>query len=181
MKGQILRTRIVAVLFILALLSLKGSAQHSTSSFPLDTLIQAAREIIRATPFCALATIDSTGQPQARTMNPFPLKDEWIIWFATNRNSRKVTEIRKNPKVCVYFADHNNAKGYISITGNAEVIDDKELLIRMKRDYWEGIPGWQDVFVLIRITPVTMDVINYSRGIGGDPKTNRAPAVVFQY
>ncbi len=34
-------------------------------------------------------TVDSTGQPQIRTMYPFPLKIEFITWFATSRTSRK--------------------------------------------------------------------------------------------
>ena len=48
-----------------------------------------------------------------------------------------MSEIRNNPKVCVYYADHVSAKGYVSITGTATVIDDKDLLMKMKRDYWE--------------------------------------------
>ena len=144
-----------------------------------DTMIIAAREIIKETNFCALVTVDSTGQPQVRTMNPFPLKDELVIWFATSRTSRKVKEIRNNPKVCVYYADHVNAKGYVSITGTAEVIDDKELLLKMKRQYWEGIPNWQEFFVLIKIVPKTLEVINYNHGVNGDPVTFRAPVIVF--
>lgn len=57
-----------------------------------------------------------------------------------SRTSRKVRELKANPKVCVYYADHVNAKGYVSITGTAKGIDDKELLLKMKRDYWSGIP-----------------------------------------
>ena len=43
-----------------------------------DTLLVAAREIISATTYCGLVTIDSTGQPHVRTMNPFPVNDELI-------------------------------------------------------------------------------------------------------
>lgn len=164
---------------LLTLLSLTGSSQNIPSSIPRDTILQAAFEIIKSTPFCALVTIDSTGQPQVRTMNPFPMGDEISIWFATSRTSRKVTEIKRNPKVSVYFADHIQAKGYVNITGTAEILDDKELLVKMKRSYWENIPDWQNVFVLIRITPKTLDVINYNRGITGDPGTNRAATLVF--
>ncbi len=144
-----------------------------------DTLLLAAHEIINETTYCGLVTIDSTGQPQVRTMNPFPANDKLITWFATSRNSRKVREIRNNPKVSVYFADHVNAKGYVNITGRAEVIDDKELLVSMKRDYWQGIPNWQDIFVLIKIVPVTIEVINYKHGLNNDPKTFKAPAVTL--
>jgi general stress protein 26 len=167
------------LLTILTLLSLNAYTQTEPSAIPRDTLMQAAMEIMKATPFCALVTIDSTGQPQVRTMNPFPLKKDMVIWFATSRNSRKVSDIRKNPKVSVYFADHTAAKGYVNINGTAIIIDDKELLVKMKREYWESIPNWQDRFVLVKITPKTLDVTNYARGISGDPVTSKAPTVVF--
>lgn len=149
-------------------------AQNSVSR---DTIMLAAREIIKETTYCALITIDSTAQPQIRTMNPFPPSDEPITWFATSRTSRKVREIKNNPKVCVYYADHINAKGYVSITGTATVIDDRELLLKMKREYWNGIPGWQEKFVLIKIIPSTLEVINYKHGLTNDPNTFRAPSI----
>lgn len=142
-----------------------------------DTILVAAREIINETSYCALVTIDSAGQPQIRTMNPFPMKDYIEIWFATSRSSRKAAEIKNNPNVCVYWADHVHAKGYVNITGTAEVIDDKELLVKMKRDYWEGMPNWKDVFVLIKITPKTVEVINYKHNLNNDPVTFRAPTI----
>ncbi len=153
------------------------TAISQSQSFNKDTIMVAAREIMSQTTYCALVTIDQTGQPQVRTMNPFPMKDEFVIWFATSRSSRKVKELKENPKVCVYYADHVNAKGYVNITGNAEVIDDKELLIKMKRAYWEGIPNWQDIFVLIKIVPRSIEVINYKHKLNNDPETFRAPTI----
>lgn len=144
-----------------------------------DTIILAAREIMSETTYCALVTIDSTGQPQIRTMNPYPANNELITWFATSRTSRKVREIRSNPKVCVYYANHVSAKGYVNITGTAEVIDNKELLLKMKRDYWDGMADWQNKLVLIKIIPRTLEVINYKHGLNNDPNTFRAPSIVF--
>jgi general stress protein 26 len=68
-----------------------------------DTMIVAARDIISQTTYCGLVTMDLNGQPQVRTMNPFPVKEDLVIWFATSRESRKVGELRNNPKVAVYF------------------------------------------------------------------------------
>jgi general stress protein 26 len=152
---------------------------YAQSAVNRDTILIAAREIIKGTTYCGLVTVDSTGQPQIRTMNPFPVNDELIIWFATSRSSRKVREIKGNPKVCVYYADHNTAKGYVNITGTAEVLDYKELLIKMKRDYWETIPNWQNNFVLIKIVPKTIEVINYKHGLTNDPNTFKAPTIIF--
>lgn len=144
-----------------------------------DTVILAAHEIINETTYCGLVTVDSLGQPQIRTMNPFPVKEDFVIWFATARKSRKAREIRNNPKVCVYFANHLTAKGYVNINGTATVIDDKELLVRMKRDYWNGIQGWQENFVLIKIIPNSLEIINYKHSLNNDPVTLKAPFITF--
>jgi general stress protein 26 len=176
MRKKLMQSRIYGLILFSAILPLNIYAQSSVNR---DTILVAAREIINETVYCALVTIDSTGQPHVRTMNPFPANDELITWFATSKTSRKVREIKNNPKVCVYYADHLTAKGYVNITGTAEVIDDKELLIKMKRDYWENIPDWQKIFVLIKIVPETLEVINYKHGLNNDPDTFRAPSIVL--
>jgi general stress protein 26 len=167
------------IYFLILLAAFFASNLYAQSVINRDTILVAAREIIKETTYCGLVTIDSTGQPQIRTMNPFPVGDDLVIWFATSRSSRKVGELKANPKVAVYFADHITAKGYVDISGKAEVIDDKELLIKMKREYWEGIPNWQDIFVLIKIVPERLEVINYKHGLNNDPKTLRAPLFDF--
>jgi general stress protein 26 len=168
-----------ALCCVILFLALNPSVINAQSAVNRDTMLVAAREIMKETSYCGLVTIDSTGQPQIRTMNPFPLGEEFVIWFATSRSSRKVREIRENPKVCVYYADHVNAKGYVNITGTAVVLDDKELLNKMKRAYWESIPDWQNKFVLIKIIPKTIELINYKHGLNNDPVTFKAPEIVF--
>ncbi len=173
----------IFVLIVLIVLVSASASPYSgvngQASVNRDTIMLAAHEIINETTYCGLATIDSLGQPQIRTMNPFPVKDDFVIWFATSRTSRKVREIKNNPKVCVYFANHVTAKGYVNINGSASVIDNRELLVQMKRDYWNGIPGWQDKFVLIKIIPKSIEVINYKHGLNNDPDTFKAPAISF--
>jgi general stress protein 26 len=176
MKKKSVLLSMIIFTFLSLFITTKLKAQ---SPVQRDTIIVAAREIMNATHYCGFVTMDSTGQPQIRTMNPFPANDELITWFATSRTSRKAREIRNNPKVCVYYADHVTAKGYVNITGIAQVIDDKELLIKMKREYWNGTPDWQDKFVLIKVVPKTLEVINYKHGLNNDPNTFKAPSIVF--
>ena len=168
---------LLACLFLISIASY--SQLNAQPSVNRDTILLAAHEIINETAYCGLVTIDSSGQPQIRTMNPFPVKDDFVIWFATARTSSKVREIRNNPDVCVYFANHLTALGYVSLNGSATVIDDKELLVKMKRDYWDGINDWQNRFVLIRVVPASIKVINYKHGLNNDPNTLRAPSVTF--
>jgi general stress protein 26 len=176
MKKVFYRLMIFQFIVIFSFIAKMGNAQAPVDR---DTLMVAARDIISKTTYCGLVTVDSSGKPQVRTMNPFPVEVDMVIWFATARDSRKVKEMKANPKVAVYFSDHSTAIGYVNISGRAEVIDDKALLIKKKREYWEGIPNWQDIFVLIKIVPERLEVINYKHGINNDPNTFRAPAVEF--
>ena len=164
----------IALIILLLQQQLGAQTTHSR-----DSLLAAARDIIGQTTYCGFVTVDSAGQPQTRTMNPFPVGHDFVVWFATSRGSTKVQELKNNPRVNVYFSDHNKAIGYVNLSGAASVIDDKELLVKMKREYWNGIPNWQDIFVLIRIEPKSLQVINYKFGVNNDPQTFRAPTVKF--
>lgn len=164
----------VMLFFVFAPQNISGQ-----SLIPQDSLLKAAQDIIKQTTYCGLATVDSMGHLQVRTMNPFPIDNDFTIWFATSRKSAKVKEIKNNPNVSVYFADHSKAIGSVNILGKAEIIDNKELLIKMKRKYWDGIPNWKDIFVLIKIKPEILKVVNYKYNVNNDPETFGAPAVKF--
>ena len=140
-------------------------------------LIAAAREIIAAQTYCALVTIDETGRPQVRTMNPFPPEDDMTVWFATNTRSRKVREIRRDPRVALYYSNHATAIGYVQITGHAVLVDDKQEILKRKRAYWDqAFPGLQNL-VLVKVVPERLDVLNYKAGVQVDPETWRTPSI----
>lgn len=140
-------------------------------------LIAAAREIMGAQTYCALITVDETGRPQVRTMNPFPPEEDMTVWFATNTRSRKVREMRHDPRVSLYYADHAKATGYVAITGRAVLIEDMQEILKRKRAYWDqAFPGLKNL-VLIKVVPERLDVLNYKAGLPADPETWRAPSI----
>jgi general stress protein 26 len=144
-----------------------------------DSIIAAAREIIGMQKYCALINVDSSGKPQVRTMNPFPPEDDMTVWIATNSRSRKVKEIRNNPQVCLYYADHTKAAGYVSISGKAVLVDDMNEKLKRKREYWnQAFPDW-NYLMLIQVIPERLEVINYKRGMLNDSVTWSAPSVEF--
>ncbi len=154
-------------------------AQEKPSSAPDERgrLVAAAREIMAAQTYCALVTIDETGRPQVRTMNPFPPEEDMTVWFATNTRSRKVREIRRDPRVALYYSNHANAIGYVQITGHAVLVDDKQEILKRKRAYWDqAFPGLQNL-VLIKVVPERLDVLNYKAGVQADPETWRTPSI----
>src|SRR5258705_11160656 len=73
-----------------------------------DELIAEAREIMTTTRYCALITIDKSGRAQARTMDAFAPDEKMTVWFGTNPLSRKVFEIRRQPRVTLYYFDRDN-------------------------------------------------------------------------
>jgi general stress protein 26 len=140
-------------------------------------LIAAAREIMAGQTYCGLVTLDEGGRPQVRTMNPFPPEEDMTVWFATNTRSRKVQEMRRDPRVVLYYANHKEATGYVALSGRAVLIDDMQEILKRKRAYWDqAFPGLKNL-VLIKVVPERLDVLNYAKGALGDELTWRTPSI----
>jgi len=141
-----------------------------------DAAIAAAREIISMQKYCALITIDSSGQPHARTMNPFPPEADMTVWIATNSRCRKVREIQNHSQVSLYYADHNEASGYVVLTGKAVLVDEMNEKLKRKRDYWDqSFPDWK-YLILIKVIPEKLEVLNYKRDLLNAEVTWQTPA-----
>ena len=147
------------------------------SSIKRETILAAAREIMDGQKYCAIVTVDLRGTPQIRTMNPFPPEADMTVWMATNSRSRKVREIRGNPNVSLYYADHANATGSVTIHGKAHLVDDPAEKAKRKREYWtEAFPDWQ-YLILIKVVPERLELLNYAKGLNNDPATFESPSL----
>ena len=170
----------LAVLCSLASLAAAPSARAQDKGAPAPDrarLIAAAREIMQAQTYCGLVTLDKTGRPQVRTMNPFPPEEDMTVWFATNTRSRKAEEIKNDSRVVLYYADHSKATGYVALTGKAVLIEDMAEILKRKRAYWDtAFPGLENL-VLIKVVPERLDVLNYKAGTAVDTVTWRTPTL----
>jgi general stress protein 26 len=166
-----------AVSFTLALPS-GGAAQEKPKAPPEPAkVLAAAREIMEAQQYCALITIGENGLPEVRTMNPFTPDKDMVVWMATNTRSRKVEQIKKDPRVTLYYADHTKGTGYVALSGKAVLVDDMKEVLARKRAYWDSaFPGLKNI-VLVKVIPERIDVINYKAGMTGDPVTWRSPSI----
>jgi len=145
--------------------------EHPAGKPGREALLSAASEIIEKAGYCALATVDASGQPRVRTMDPFPLGEDFVVWFGTSRKTRKVREIQSSSKVTVYYADPGGG-GYVSIYGQARLVDDEDKKSQLWKESWEEFyPDKKADYLLISVTPKTLEVVNYSRGIVGDQAT----------
>ena len=174
------RPRCILLLF-LSIMTASASArarQDQGAPTRVDTL-SVAREYMQAVRYCALITVDSTGQPHVRTMDPFPPDESMVVWLGTNRQSRKVAEIRRNPRVALYYSDEKGV-GYVAIMGKACLVDDaKEKAVRWKEEWKAFYPDRQASYILIKVIPEKLEIVNYKHRIFAGTATWQPPSVKF--
>jgi general stress protein 26 len=177
LNGNVMKTK--SLLFILILYFVSPLSAQSKSANNPDTLLTSAREIIMNAGYCGLSTNGADGYPHIRTMDAFAPDENMVVWFGTNPLSRKVSEIKNDPHVSIYYADQQGT-GYAVISGIAEIVNDKaEKQKHWKEEWTRFYPDRDKSYTLIRVQPVRIDFINYKRGIIGDPKTWKAEAIYF--
>lgn len=165
------------ILFCVSIFLNTGFSQVNKIDSSQTKIIAAARDIISSTRFCGLVTIDDNGQPDIRTMDPFQPDENFTIWFGTNPKSKKVRQIKDNPNIVLYYNDPAG-NGYVVIHGSAELINDKgEKTNHWKEEWSQFYPDKDSSYLLIKVVPQKLDVINYKKTIFGDPVTWRAASV----
>jgi general stress protein 26 len=78
-----------------------------------------------------LATADN-GQPIIRSMTPI-IEADMTIWLATFNSSRKVKQIKKNPRVCLAFISQPNGDKTAIVMGKAKIVND----LKDKKRVWK--------------------------------------------
>ena len=136
-------------------------------------ILAAATDIVQKAHYCTFITIDQEGQPQARIVDPLAPDAAFTIWIATNPLTRKVDQIRRNPRVTLSCFD-TATSSYVTVLGRGELVSD----LAEKQRHWKS--DWSQIYpngaagidvVLIRITPARLEIVSESRGMVGDPKT----------
>jgi len=170
------------LLLYAVLLSANTFAQNKNrSSSAQDTLIQTAREIMATARYCSLITVDSSGQPQARIMEPFLPDEKMIVWFGTNPKSRKVRQIRNDPRVTLFYFDKPGL-GYVSIIGSAKLINGPAAKKRYWKEQWKGFyPDRDTDYLLISVVPQKMEIVSIKHHIFSKQKSWAAPTVFFNH
>ena len=164
-------------LWALVLAGLTAAAQTQASD--KERVLTAAAELMRSAGLCALVTLDAGGAPQARAMQPFPPEKDLTVWMATNARTRKVDEIRKDPRVTLYYLAPDGT-GYVTLRGRATVVDDPAEKAKRWMPSWEAF--YEDAnrgsdYVLLRVTPSRVEVVSAAHGIAVEPKGWK-PAIV---
>ncbi len=167
---------LIVILFSSNVLGQLGSFKFSELS--KDSLLTIALEIIMTERTCTFITVDEDDKPQARTLAFFPPEDDWKIWLGTSTNSRKVAQVENNPNVMVFYYDPEG-RSYVSVAGNARVVNEPVL----KKKYW--MEGWEKYYanpekdyVLIEVTPDRMEICSFKHKLFWD-KTGKPAFIKF--
>lgn len=141
--------------------------------------LRIARALIERAGKCAFITLDSAGHPQVRTMDPFLPDPDFTIWLATNPKSRKVTQLVSNQRVTLYYADLAD-NGYVSVYGLAELIDDAAAKKKYWKQEWKSFyPKYPNDYLLIKVKPLRLEMIDYQAGFSGDSITWQPHVIWF--
>lgn len=107
----------------------------------------------KASNFAFLATCDG-GQPRVRPVSPI-VEDDMSVWVATSASSRKVQQIKKNPRMSLAFVVHPQGDKAATIIGDAEIVEDMEQKKRIwglasydPSQFWPDGPKSKDYCVL---------------------------------
>ncbi len=166
------------IFFILVFPPIEGACQH-TERDPQIRLMEAAREIMTEAGFCALITNDEEGRARVRIMDPFLPEENFTVWFGTNPKSRKVSQIKIDSRVTLFYQD-SDATGYVMIHGNAELVKGSLQKEKYWKESWKNFyPNRNEGYLLIKVVPDWMEIISISRGIEGDSITWQPPIVKF--
>ncbi len=174
-------SRIAPLVLITAAVQTVVAQERPSAAPERAAVLQAAREVMEAARYCALITIGPDGHPQARTVDAFAPENDLTVWIGTNRVTRKVGEIRADPRVTLYYFDAG-PMNYVTLLGTAEVIDDPAVKAKYWKEAWSSF--YEDEnrgsdYVLIRVRPVRLEIVSYTHNLINDPETWRPVTIVF--
>ena len=172
--------KFLAALFFCNFIFTTTAQEIKNTSASKAELLKAAKEIMISTGTCALITQDQNGISRVRMMDLFSPEENLTLWFGTNPNSRKVTQIKNNSSVTVYYRDKDDS-GYVMIYGKAELINDQKLKNSYWKDSWKSFyPNKKESYLLIKITPIWMEIVSPPRNIVGNSETWEPPILYFK-
>jgi PPOX class probable F420-dependent enzyme len=176
------RPVVVLLAVIAAGVAAPASAQAPKPGAPdRPALLKAARALMEKARFCALVTNGPSGYPQARAVDAFVPDADMTVWIATNPVTRKVAEVKKDPRVTLYWYEPAGP-GYVTLQGRAAVVDDPAEKSRRWKEDWAAFykdKNRGDDYVLLRVTPVRLEIVSYPDGLLNDPSSWRPLAVEF--
>ncbi len=101
-----------------------------------EVAIQKSLELANRAQIATLGTNGDDGYPNIKAM--FKMENEGLkaIWFSTNTSSKRVAQLNRNNKTCVYFTDLKTGQG-LMLLGEMEILTDTKSRQRLWRKGFE--------------------------------------------
>jgi nitroimidazol reductase NimA-like FMN-containing flavoprotein (pyridoxamine 5'-phosphate oxidase superfamily) len=139
-----------------------------------EGLRQLILDLLRAHNTLVLATVRDDGYPQATTL--IYANEGLTLYFAADRDSRKITNIRSCDKVSIAiardYADWSQIRG-LSMAGRAEVLETRDEVAHALAVLGAKFPAYAELMkpddpglAVVSITPTVISVLDYTRGFG---------------
>jgi general stress protein 26 len=170
-------TRAIAVVTALLAVGTRAAEPDGRSVQPPTRaeILAAAETVIARARYATFITLDRSGHPQARIVDPFPPERDLAIWIATNARSRKVAQVEAEPRVTLTYFDVDG-QGYVTLLGAAQIVRDAAEKARRWKDEWEAFYDDRnrgDDYLLIRVVPARLEIVSEALGMRNDPETWR--------
>jgi general stress protein 26 len=161
-----------------AVLCAVGAGTLAAQAPGKDSVIAAARDVMTRARYATLGTV-SGAQPAARVVDPQAPDRDLTVWIATNPATRKVEEIRKNPRVSLMYFDATGLE-YAMLAGTATIVSDRAEIRRHWKAEWKPFyakgPDGDDI-ILLRVRPTRVEVVSPKHKLVNDAKTWRPVGV----
>jgi general stress protein 26 len=134
-------------------------------------IISAARSIVDEDTVGALITVDEVGHPRSRSVGVSVPDYDMAMWIATHPGTRKIAQLRANPRATLYFSDDAQYY-YASFMGTATIHTDEETL--RANIFYEGAdlaefwPNFPADTALIRFVPDWLEVAGHGIPVSPD-------------
>jgi general stress protein 26 len=171
---------ILAGVLVIVFSPLHGDAQAPTGS--RADILPAAKKLMENARYCALITYGPDGRAESRIVDAFVPEADLTVWLATSPVTRKVEQIRKDPRVTLFYWDHTTM-GYVTLIGDATLVDDPAEKAARWKEEWSGLYSNKNQgsdYLLIRVTPRRLEIVSMADGLSNDPTTWRPVQHVFR-
>ena len=96
-------------------------------------------ELIAGIDYAVFTTRGSDGAPlHARPMAYRSVEPDGDLWFFTKADSRKVEELKADPRTLLSFADPKK-QHFVSITGHSEIVSDRTKVTELWNEIYRGV------------------------------------------
>ncbi len=152
----------------------------ASSNVRVNRLLTAATDTMAKVADCWAATLSEDGGVNVRVVGPIPGvpgEEDWTIWFATWRSSRKAADIRRSSRLTLGY-QHHPERAYVALLGKAALIEDRSEIRRRWIETWRlyfprGPDDPDTIFVRMNVDRIELCV----RGVTPEPFGSR-PSVI---